>query len=137
MPSSQNPRDAESSPGLRILLVADNPADARLLREYLRLHSDAPHVVAAEDLAAGLALSAADAGFDAALLDLSLPDSEGLETFDAVHEAAPDVAIVILTGYEDMRLAEEAVRRGAQDYLVKGRVGEWVLSQAIRYAVHR
>ena len=74
---------------------------------------------------------------DVVLLDLSLPDSEGLETLAKTHTSAPEVPIIVLTGLGDEALGFEAVRRGAQDYLIKGEVTTALLSRAIRYAVER
>ena len=74
---------------------------------------------------------------DLILLDLGLPDSQGLGTFLQVHAKAPDVAIVVLTGLNGAEQALEAVRAGAQDYLVKGEVEGDLLARAIRYAFER
>ena len=74
---------------------------------------------------------------DVLLLDLGLPDSHGLETFAKLHTQAPDVPIVVLTGLDDQALALEAVRKGAQDYLLKGRVDSNLLTRAMRYAIER
>jgi signal transduction histidine kinase len=87
-------------------------------------------------LAPGLARLAAD-GIDAVLLDLNLPDSQGLDTFRRTHTQAPAVPIVVLTGLHDEALAVKAVREGAQDYLVKGEVEGSLLVRALRYAMER
>ena len=76
-------------------------------------------------------------GIDAVLLDLGLPDSQGLNTFEKIHEAAKQVPILILTGFNDDAVALEAVRRGAQDYLIKGKFDAELLIRAISYAVER
>src|SRR5437879_2643558 len=76
-------------------------------------------------------------GFNAILLDLSLPDSQGLETFTRAHAEAPTAPSVVLTGLRDEEMAVRAVREGAQDYLVKGQVDGHGLYQAIRYAIER
>ena len=75
--------------------------------------------------------------FDVILLDLSLPDSQGLETFFAMHAHAGDVPIVVLSGYNDESIAVKAVQAGAQDYLVKGQVNDNLLVRSIRYAIER
>lgn len=75
--------------------------------------------------------------FDAVLLDLSLPDSDGLETVASVHEHAPDVPIVVVTGVWEENLGVDALRAGAQDYLVKGEIDVKALVRALRYAVER
>ncbi len=73
----------------------------------------------------------------AVLLDLNLPDSQGLTTFEKIQSVVPQIPIVILTGYKNDSLALEAVRRGAQDYLVKGQLDRGLLSRAISYAIER
>ncbi len=90
----------------------------------------------AETLAAGMD-RLERGGVDVVLLDLGLPDSYGLETFDRLHEAAPAVPIVVLSDLDDEAAAMLAARRGAQDYLVKGRVDPHGLGQAVRYAIER
>jgi len=122
---------------LSILVVEDNPGDARLLVEHLReAKADDLRTEQVDTLAAALQRLSADR-FDLVLLDLTLPDARGLKTFGAVHAAAPEVPVVVLTGMEDDGLALQAVRDGAQDYLVKGQVDGHRLLQAIRYAVER
>ncbi len=120
-----------------ILLVEDSPSDAALLQEAL--HEVGPgqfqftHV---ETLAEGLA-QVGQSRFDALLLDLSLPDSVGRETFLRVRGAAPELPIVVLTGVADDALGLEAVRQGIQDYLRKGQADGAQTSRAIRYAIER
>ena len=122
---------------LRILLVEDNPGDARLIRETLRdagsLRFELQH---ADRLAAALPILAAR-GADVVLLDLSLPDAHGLETVTRALAAAPEVPIVVLTGLDDETVAIQAVQAGAQDYLVKGQVEPAVLARALRHAMER
>ncbi len=79
----------------------------------------------------------AEGATDVVLLDLGLPDSQGLDTFEKVHSAHPQVPIVILTGLKDDTQAVEAVRRGAQDYLSKGKLDGPLLARALKYAVER
>ena len=122
---------------VRILLVEDNPGDARLLRETLR---DAESLVF--ELSHASRLSEAlewlgEAAADVVLLDLSLPDAHGLETVDRMLEAAPALPIVVLTGLTDETLAMQAVQAGAQDYLVKGTMDGPTLARAIRHAMER
>jgi len=76
-------------------------------------------------------------GVDAVLLDLGLPDSQGLSTFEQIHAVAQKVPILVLTGNKDDALALEAVRRGAQDYLIKGKIDSALLTRAITYAIER
>ncbi len=122
---------------LKVLLIEDNPGDANLIRQMLteeRLTSF--DLEWAEELSTGLK-HLARRDIDALLLDLSLPDSQGLDTFTRVQTQAPELPIIVLSGLEDETLAVEAVRKGAQDYLVKGQVDSHLLSRAIKYAVQR
>lgn len=115
-----------------MLLVEDNPGDARLLREALPGEFHITHVERLED--AIRALSSAET--DVVLLDLSLPDSHGLETCRRIRVAAPDVPVLVLTGTNDAEIAVQAVREGAQDWLTKG-VDAEVVVRSIRYAIER
>jgi diguanylate cyclase (GGDEF)-like protein len=127
---------------IRVLIVEDNPGDARLIREHLSgarvtgTLAPAFQLVLADRLAAGLA-RLAEGGIDAVLLDLSLPDSQGLDTFVKAQAQAPDVPMVVLTGLDDEAVALQAMQAGAQDYLVKGQIDRDLLSRAVRYAVER
>ncbi|MFQ6080818.1 MAG: PAS domain S-box protein [Candidatus Bathyarchaeia archaeon] len=122
---------------IKVLLLEDNPGDARLIREELAEVRDALFdLECADRLSAGLERLAAG-GIDVVLLDLSLPDSRRFDTFAKVHAQAPEVPIVVLTGLDDEELAVKAVRRGAQDYLVKGQVDSNLLVRAMRYAIER
>ena len=122
---------------IRILLVEDNEEHSNLLQRML-IDSDNPVFEVAKFSALRPALDALDMpGFHAVLLDLTLPDSEGLQTFLRMQVAAPDLPIVVLTGLDDEALAVETVQRGAQDYLVKGRVDDRLLVRSIRYALER
>jgi len=119
---------------MRVLLVEDNEDDALLIRETL---SDATiEIERAERLSTALE-HLAKGGFDAMLLDLSLPDAYGLDTIGRVLGQAPGVPIVVLTGLNDEETAVKAVERGAQDYLVKGQAGGQLLARSLRYAIQR
>jgi two-component system, cell cycle sensor histidine kinase and response regulator CckA len=119
------------------LLVEDSPADARLLREAVRdaeaTHINLTHVDTLDKALHRLR----EEHFDVVMLDLSLPDAEGLDTLVRMHTSAPSVPIVVLTGLDDEALAVRAVREGAQDYLVKGQVTSQLLIRAMRYATER
>ena len=122
-----------------ILLIEDNPADARVLAEALRDADPSlirPQLLVEGTLQAGRRRLEAG-GIDVALLDLSLPDSSGLPTFEAAHAAAPEVPILLLCGLADEPLALAAVQAGAQDYLVKGHFDGNGLSRAVRCAIER
>jgi two-component system cell cycle sensor histidine kinase/response regulator CckA len=120
-----------------LLLVEDNAADARLVRELLleaRPHRFA--VTHVTDLS-GARNSLRDDRFDVIILDLGLPDSEGLDTLVRTRTDAPGVPVIVLTGVTDEQRAIAAVVNGAQDYLVKGSVTGHVLRQAVTYAIER
>jgi len=118
-----------------ILLVEDNPGDARLIKEFLGEVTGATFQLEwAESLSDGLERLE---GIDAILLDLSLPDSVGLDTFKIMRSKAPAIPIIVLTGNDDDALALEAVQEGAQDYLMKGQVSSQLLARSIRYAIER
>lgn len=122
---------------IQVLLVEDNEEHVQLLLRLL-LESNDPVFEVTRFSALRPALDALEMpGFDLVLLDLLLPDSEGLETFLRMQERAPDLPIVVLTGIDDEALAIETVQRGAQDYLVKGRVDDRILVRALRYALER
>jgi len=122
---------------IQVLLVEDNPTDVLLLQEVLETATSAQFKLTPEErLAEGLK-RLGEGRFDVLLLDLGLPDSQGLETFVRAHEAAPGVPIVVLTGLADETLAVRAVQAGAQDYLIKGQIDDAGLARAIRYAVER
>jgi signal transduction histidine kinase/DNA-binding NarL/FixJ family response regulator len=121
----------------RILLVEDNPGDARLLGEALKdianYHFELQHV---ERLSQALERLRGE-HFDVVLLDLSLPDGQGLDNLAQVRDAAPNVPILVLTGLDDEEMALRALRVGAQDYLVKGQADGSSVVRAIRYARER
>ncbi|MDD2989532.1 MAG: EAL domain-containing protein [Zoogloea sp.] len=126
-----------SSANSNVLLVEDNPGDARLIQEMLAdSDGDSFRLWRADRLSAGLdMLSSGDIGV--VLLDLSLPDSLGIETFCTMFAHAPQVPIIVLTGTDDEVMALHAVKTGAQDYLVKGEVNSNLLLRAMRYAMER
>ena len=126
-----------NSEPIKILLVEDNPGDARLIREMLtEVQNTSSHCECADRLSTGLE-RLAEGGIDVVLLDLSLPDSHGLNTLERVHAHAPEVPIVVMTGFDNEMLGVKAVKEGAQDYLVKGQVDSYLLMHAIRYAIER
>ena len=126
-------------PSIRLLLIEDNPGDARLVQEHLADASGGQtfQLRHAPTLSAAMTPAADGETPDIVLLDLSLPDSFGLETLARWQAAAPTLPVIVLTGSDDEALAVAAVREGAQDYLVKGRIDGGVLVQAIRYAIER
>jgi diguanylate cyclase (GGDEF)-like protein/PAS domain S-box-containing protein len=120
-----------------LLLVEDNPGDARLIREMFNEQGthDTELIRAATMTEAEKNLS--ERAFDIILLDLGLPDSQGLEAVRRAHAAAPRVPLVVLTGLDDESLAAQALQVGAQDYLIKGQIETRGLLRALRYAVER
>ncbi|GEM_PF-1743207 len=123
----------------KILLVEDNRADAELLAEALTKEYTTPfELKRAERLSSGLEYLAAG-GIDLVLLDLHLPDSQGIQTLIKTRAQAPKVPIVVLTASDDDVLAVQALQKGAQDYLVKGYIQVYrnLLGRSMRYAVER
>jgi len=122
---------------IRVLLVEDNPADALLLKHTLaEAHAEHFDVTHVELLAEAIRVLGSRPQ-DVILLDLSLPDSRGLQTVEQANAECPSVPIVVLTGLDDEATGVEAVRRGAQDYLVKGCSDGRLLARAIHYAMER
>jgi len=122
---------------IRVLLIEDDPDDAKflqmLLSKYLKKKIE---LTWEKKLSPGLQ-SLKKEIFDVVLLDLSLPDCNGIETFHKIYQQHPYLPVVILSGVDDEELALEAVRGGAQDYLLKGQVDGHVLIRSIVYAVER
>ncbi len=125
---------------VRILMVEDNPSDVQVIRRLLQSSTEPVfEIETADEVGKGVDLLVGGCEPDVILLDLNLPDSdpEDLESFRRVHEAAPAVPIIVMTGLSDQEIATRAVRMGAQDFLVKGEVGSDVLMRSIRYAIER
>ena len=125
-----------ASEGLRILLIEDDNGDAVLVRrslEHCADHIELHHVL---KLCDGIEAWQQHA-FDVVLLDLSLPDSAGLQGVTTVRREIPEAPIVVLTGNSDNQLALQALDHGAQDYLVKGQTSGAALERTIRHAIHR
>ena len=122
---------------LRVLSVEDNPGDAILVREMLRDASPDGFVLENADRLSTAVECLLDGAVDCVLLDLSLPDAEGLEALAQVRTVALDVPIIVLSGRSDEVIAVQAVHEGAQDYLIKGQVDARLLSRSINYAVER
>ncbi len=122
---------------MQLLLVEDNRADAVMLQELLTEDSAVlVRLTVAKRLTEAIERLQAQS-FDIILLDLSLPDTQGLDTLLQVQQQAPSLPIVVMTGTDSEELAMEAVRKGAQDYLVKGQVDGQQLMRAMRYAIER
>lgn len=122
---------------IRLLVVEDEPAMVRLIRAYLdEAEGLRIELEQADKLSAGLRLLS-NQSFDAILLDLSLPDSRGLETLRSVYEHSPDVPIIVMTGLNVDELATEALQAGAKDYLDKYELDTHTLVRSIRFATGR
>lgn len=122
---------------IRVLLIEDNPGDARLIELMLKeANGDTFEVRRAERL--DQALRELGRGeIDIVLSDLSLPDSQGMDTFLKLHGRMPHCPIIVLSGLDDTNVALNAVHLGAQDYLVKGQVDGQLLARSMRYAIER
>jgi DNA-binding response OmpR family regulator len=123
---------------IHLLLIEDNSADAVILQDALA-GDESPAsftVTVSERLSEGLK-QLSEQSFDLILLDLGLPDSQGLETLNEVGAEHPGVPVVVLTGRTDKEIGIQAVSQGAQDYLVKGQINTETLERVIRYAIER
>jgi diguanylate cyclase (GGDEF)-like protein len=120
---------------LRVLVVEDNAGDARLLREMFCKENpnsfEMTHVANMREAIIHLAKG----NLDIVLLDLGLPDAYGLESVRQAHAAGPGIPLIVLTSLDDEALASEAMKAGAQDYLIKGQVENRALPRALRHAI--
>jgi signal transduction histidine kinase len=120
-----------------LLIIEDNPGDARLLREMLsgdsKRHTE---LIYAESMSQAETHLSGN-GVDLILLDLGLPDAQGLAAIRRTRAAAPSVPLVVLTGMDDEELATQSLQEGAQDYLIKGQIESRTLLRALRYAAER
>ncbi len=128
---------SESNQALTILIVEDNPGDLFLLEELLK-SSSIPigrliKVLNATDAIKTLQ----NENINLVLLDLSLPDSNGLQSYESINEYAASIPIIVLTGLIDMEVALETMASGAQDYLIKGEFDEKLLDKSIQYSIER
>jgi diguanylate cyclase (GGDEF)-like protein len=122
---------------VRVMLIEDNKLDADLVRGMLKEARKAEFIVEARDtLAKGLE-RLAKGNIDIVLLDLTLPDSVGLDTFGRVHAHAPLTPVVVITSSADENQAVMAFQKGAQEYLIKEQLNVELLSKSIRYAIER
>lgn len=126
-----------SENSVKILLIEDDPAEARLLHEVLKsFNLQSFSLVHVNRLQAALEKLECDR-YDVVLLDLTLPDSQGLVSVDTIVKQSPNLPIVVLTNTNDDKLAIEAVRLGAQDYLIKRKINVDVLVRSLQYAIER
>jgi PAS domain S-box-containing protein len=122
---------------LKILLVEDNSGDADLIKMMLENTGADSFVIESVSRLSEALSRLRDSVYDLVLLDLGLPDSSGLDTLINLQAATPDMPIIILTGNTDQTVAITAVRKGAQDYLIKGQITGGIIARAIRYAFER
>jgi two-component system, NarL family, sensor histidine kinase UhpB len=120
----------------KILLVEDNPGDARLIQEMLKSDHTLFELDTVDRLSAAFN-QLKSARYDIMLLDLGLPDSQGLETMERVRKLAADMPIIIMTGMADEMIGIQAVEQGAQDFLIKWEANEAILTRTINYAIER
>lgn len=121
---------------MRVLVVEDNNTGSALVQRYLQRNSEAPQVHTAARLSDALAAAQREP-LDVIVLDMTLPDAQGVDAVRRMRAAVPHVPIVVLSGTEDESLATEAVQAGAQDYLIKDQVDPASLRRALRYAIER
>ena len=124
---------------IKILLIEDNPDTKRLLQDELL--SDNGNIEyslqCVERLSMGIEYINNNEGLDVILLDLLLPDSQGMDTLSRIQSVTQDIPVIVLSNHDDESFAVKTVQMGAQDYLVKERVDRDVLARAIRYAIER
>ncbi|MBF0102495.1 MAG: response regulator [Desulfobacterales bacterium] len=122
---------------LNILLIEDNPIDSRIISKLLIGKPENPiHLTTSNLLSKGIS-HLEQGNVDAVFLDLVLPDSNGIETFIHVQSRFATIPIIVLTGYNDEELALQAIRLGAQDYLVKGQINRNILNRSLSFAIER
>ena len=122
---------------IQILLIEDNVGDYQLILQMLDISEIAKfELIQTPRLVSGLKLLESGK-FDIILVDLGLPDSVGLESFKAILETHPSIPIIILTGLANEEIGIQAIKLGAQDYLVKGEFNGKLLVRAIQYAIER
>jgi diguanylate cyclase (GGDEF)-like protein/PAS domain S-box-containing protein len=120
-----------------LLIVEDNPGDARLLSEMFKEQGSHNTELTHAECMSEAEKYLSERTFDLIVLDLGLPDAQGLGAVRRAHAAAPHVPLVVLTGLDDESLAAEALQEGAQDYLIKGQIEARGLLRSLRYAVER
>ena len=122
---------------IQVALLEDSTVELRLIERELAAAQDATYVIEHHDNLQDFLVAIGRRRFDVLLIDLCVPDSEGLGTFEAVRAAAPDRPIIVQSGLDEGEVALEAVRRGAQDYLEKGQISGRILTRSIRYSIER
>jgi PAS domain S-box-containing protein len=134
--NSDSKIQTSNSKVIKILLIEDNPGDADLIEEMLDRTDVRFELKCVERLSLGIEQLQADR-FDIILLDLGLPDSHGLDTLMKLNESKPEAPVIVLTGLADETVGTEAVKAGAQDYLIKGQIDKKLFARSIKYAIER
>ena len=122
---------------IAVLVIEDNFDDFFFLKRVLESSEEVEAEILHEERLEPALSVAAQKAIDVAIVDLSLPDSYGLETYVSFHEKHPSIPTIIMTGYRDHDLAFESVQKGAQDYLFKGEPSSTAIIRTIRYAIER
>lgn len=130
-------RYASLNPKYKILVIEDNIADYDLIEEFLNKNKDFSYELKHEEKLSSAYKILEKESFDIILLDLSLPDSTGFETFDNLYSVHSQTPIIVLSGLKDNKVSLDCVKKGAQDYLVKGDFHKNLLSRSIAYAIER
>lgn len=130
-------KDKVHNKTINVLLIEDNPGDIRLIQEMIRYFDDTLIKLDIQKTLSSGIESLSKNNFHLVLLDLSLPDSFGLNTIDRILNIADNIHIIVLTGTDDLGLAIEAVKGGAQDYLIKGNINKKLLERSIYYSIER
>jgi signal transduction histidine kinase len=127
----------QSDQMIRVVLVEDNPGDANLIKEYLTHDTRARFEIQIMTRLDDALEKISKDHVDIVLVDLGLPDSQGIATFEKMQERFPSIPIVVMSGLSDEAVAMEAMRKGAQDYLMKGEVDRKILLRVLQYAIER
>ncbi len=126
-----------ASDKIKVILIEDNPSDSLLIRENLSLEEPGVFLVTiSERLADGMKLMDKE-GYDVAMLDLWLPDSAGIETLKRFRDKFPEMPVIVFTGLDNNETSIQALKAGAQDYIVKSHIEGVLLTRSIRYAIER
>ncbi|MEO0406735.1 MAG: ATP-binding protein [Cyanobacteria bacterium P01_A01_bin.135] len=136
MQTPPNPHQSQPDPTISLLLVEDSASDASLVQRMLGRTSAAYQIGTAERLSEAIATARRQV-FDVAILDLTLPDSDGVTTVERFVAEVPNVPTIVLTVLDDEALALSAITYGAQDYLIKDEISPDKLTRAIRYSIER
>ncbi|RLG12542.1 MAG: hypothetical protein DRN71_06020 [Candidatus Nanohalarchaeota archaeon] len=131
-----NSTENKTTEPTKVLIVENDPGDAKLVRTILASSTHRHDIDTKETLKTAIEYLNTNA-HDIVLLDMGLPDSDGVETISKFNKNCPDTPIIVLTGLDDEETGVSAMHSGAQDYLVKGQIDTNLLTRAIRYAIER